>query len=128
MVPDRFNSKSLRLGAIAISISAGCSLLPLQSVAREGLTGCTVTTKKPNWRYTISLIVPENTNCRVYIWDDHPTMGGWSYRWNKYPSHNPVQDWASDLINVPSFTDWKVRAICRNGGIDKTFEMKCKYQ
>lgn len=121
MAPDRFSPRLPLRAAIVFLAAAGCLFLPLQASGREGLTGCTVTIKKPNWRYSISLIVPENTNCKVYIWDDHPTMGGWSYRWNKYPSHNPVEDWASDLINVPSFTDWRVQARC-NG---KTFEMKC---
>jgi hypothetical protein len=108
-------------------LAVGCLFLPLQSIASEGLTGCTVKVKKPNWRYTISLIVPENKKCLVYIWDDHPTEGGWAYRWQKRPSNNPVKDWASDLINNPSFADWKVKAECINGS-KQVFEMKCTRQ
>jgi hypothetical protein len=122
MAPDGFSSRILQFAAIAFLVAAGCLFLPLQSSAREGLTGCTVTVKKPNWKYSISLIVPENTKCKVYIWDEWEKDPGWSYKWMKYPSHNPVVDEpAFDLINDDTFSDWKVQARC-NG---RTFEMKC---
>jgi hypothetical protein len=118
-----------KFAAVAFLVAVGCPVLPLQSSAREGLTGCTVTRIgtewNKQWKYFISLIVPENTTCKVYIWDDHPKEGGWAYRWQKRPSHNPVVDEpATDLINTPGFTDWKVQARC-NG---TTFEMKCAKQ
>lgn len=113
------------LGALALAIG-GLALDDL-ALARDGVSGCSVTTIDQNsgasWRYTVELQVPEGGHCRIYISEDRDRKS-WIYCGLKPASKDPVSATCDDPIDDTEFVDWKAKAVCG----DQSFMAYCRQQ
>jgi hypothetical protein len=101
-----------RFYALAI-VASGLLLQP--SLARDGISGCSVTETETDgkraWRYAVELLVPQGGHCRVYVSEDLDRKS-WKYCWLKDSSQNPVSAECDDPLDDLDFVDWKTRAVC----------------
>jgi hypothetical protein len=117
-------SRRFRPGIVALAVVAG-ALLPHASLARDGVSGCSVVEAKVDskkvWRHTIELQVPQGSHCRVFIGDDRDRKA-WHYCWLKRAEQNPVTETCDDPIENPDFDVWNAKAVCG----EQTFRTYCR--
>ncbi|HZJ11324.1 MAG TPA: hypothetical protein VFD26_01565 [Methyloceanibacter sp.] len=115
MISNNARSRRFRAGTVALAVVAGALLVPHASLARDGVSGCSVVEaevdSKRVWRHTIELQVPQGGHCRVYIGDDRDRKA-WNYCWLKGAEQSPVTETCDDAIEDPDFDVWKAKAVC----------------